>query len=198
VVPVCKGLRLPKRPQPPQVPVNTPMSGSLHLSLSMVCLAYRIGECAELCTDGAPRAWNDKDVTNGTRPASVLLLSLGGRFLFLYCWACAVCSDIARALLPKNRFQNGAYTSNGLERTLAPNKYTTSSAADDRLSLLRDHRQGPESWWCVIHCSSSRSSADRSSVRAFERITCAASSRESPAMSVSHTNGSMPSVAPIP
>jgi hypothetical protein len=132
------------------------------------------------------------------RPASVLLLSLGGRFLSLYCWACAVCSDIARALLPKNRFQNGAHTSNGLERTLAPNKYTTSSAADDRLSLLRDHRQGPESWWCVIHCSSSRSSADRSSVRAFERITCAASSRESPAMSVSHTNGSMPSVAPIP
>jgi hypothetical protein len=104
VVPVCKGLRLPKRPQPPQVPVNTPMSGSLHLSLSMVCLAYRIGECAELCTDGAPRAWDDKDVTNGTRPASVLLLSLGGRFLSLYCWVCAVCSDIARALLPKPLF----------------------------------------------------------------------------------------------
>ena len=45
---------------------------------------------------------------------------------------------------------------------------------------------------------SSRSSAERTSVRAFVRITWAASSRESPAMSVSHTNASMPSVAPIP
>jgi mannose-6-phosphate isomerase-like protein (cupin superfamily) len=45
---------------------------------------------------------------------------------------------------------------------------------------------------------SSSSSAEPSSVRAFVRITCAASSRESPAMSVSHTNASMPSVAPIP
>jgi len=42
---------------------------------------------------------------------------------------------------------------------------------------------------------SSRSSAERSSVRAFERITSAASPRESQAMSVSHTNASMPSVA---
>src|SRR5918995_755455 len=42
------------------------------------------------------------------------------------------------------------------------------------------------------------SSAERSSVRAFERMTSAASSRESPAMSVSHTKASMPSVAPIP
>src|SRR5215208_6884910 len=58
---------------------------------SVVCLAYWTGECAEVCTDGAPRAWEDKDATNGTRPASVLLLSLGGRFLSLYCWACAVC-----------------------------------------------------------------------------------------------------------
>src|SRR5215216_5265194 len=40
--------------------------------------------------------------------------------------------------------------------------------------------------------------AERSSVRAFVRITSAASSRESPATSVSHTNASMPSVAPIP
>jgi hypothetical protein len=45
---------------------------------------------------------------------------------------------------------------------------------------------------------SSGSSAERTSVRAFMRITSAASSRESPAMSVSHTNASMPSVAPIP
>ena len=97
-----------------------------------------------------------------------------------------------------NRFQNVAYTSNGLERTLAQSKNATSSAAGDRLSMLRDRRQGPASRRCVIHCFSSRSSADRSSVRAFERITCAASSRESPAMSVSHTNASMPSVAPIP
>jgi hypothetical protein len=38
---------------------------------------------------------------------------------------------------------------------------------------------------------SSHSSVERSSVRAFERITCAASSWEIPAMSVSHTNASM-------
>ena len=44
----------------------------------------------------------------------------------------------------------------------------------------------------------SPSSAARNSVRAFERITSTAPSRESPAMSVSHTNASMPSVAPIP
>ena len=45
---------------------------------------------------------------------------------------------------------------------------------------------------------STRSSTERSSVRAFVRITSAASSRESPPTSVSHTNASMPSVAPIP
>ena len=45
---------------------------------------------------------------------------------------------------------------------------------------------------------SRRPRAERSSVRAFERITSAASSRESPPISVSHTNGSMPSVAQIP
>jgi hypothetical protein len=44
----------------------------------------------------------------------------------------------------------------------------------------------------------SRSSADRKSVRAFERITSTASSLESPPMSVNHTNASIPSVAPIP
>ena len=41
-------------------------------------------------------------------------------------------------------------------------------------------------------------SADRSSAAAFERMTAAACSRGSPAMSVSHTNASMPSVAPMP
>ena len=35
----------------------------------------------------------------------------------------------------KNRFQNVAYTSNGLERTLAQSKNATSSAAGDRLSM---------------------------------------------------------------
>ncbi len=46
---------------------------------------------------------------------------------------------------------------------------------------------------------SSSSSADRSSsVRALERMTSTASSRESPPISVSHTNVSMPSVAQIP
>ena len=39
---------------------------------------------------------------------------------------------------------------------------------------------------------------DLSNVRAFERITSTASSRESPPMSVSHTKASMPIVAPIP
>jgi hypothetical protein len=45
---------------------------------------------------------------------------------------------------------------------------------------------------------SSRSSSERTSVRAFVRTTSAASSRESPATSVNHTNASIPRVAPIP
>jgi hypothetical protein len=43
----------------------------------------------------------------------------------------------------KNRFQNVAYTSNRLERTPAPRKYTPSGAADDRLCMSGgDRRQG--------------------------------------------------------
>jgi hypothetical protein len=91
-------------------------------------------------------------------------------------------------------------TVNRLERTLAPSKYTTSGAADDRLCLLGGDRrqQGASLMAARYPLLSSGSSAERSSVRAFVRITSAASSRESPAMSVSHTNASMPSVAPIP
>ena len=44
--------------------------------------------CAELCTDGAPRAW--EDAVNGMRPASCLLLTSGGGLVSLYCWACAI------------------------------------------------------------------------------------------------------------
>jgi hypothetical protein len=103
-----------------------------------------------------------------------------------------------KASTATERFHNVAYTSNRLERTLAPSKYTTSGAAEDRLCMSGgDRRQGAGAIWRVI-CYSSRSSAERSSVRAFERITSAASSRESPPMSVSHTKASMPSVAPIP
>jgi hypothetical protein len=85
-----------------------------------------------------------------------------------------------------------------LVRTLAPNKYTASGAAEDRLCTSGgDCRHVAGLTWRAIRYSSP-SSAERSSMRAFERITSAASSRESPPMSVSHTNASMPSVAPIP
>jgi hypothetical protein len=47
--------------------------------------------------------------------------------------------------------------------------------------------QGAGVMRCLIHYSSC-SSADRSSVRALERITSTASSRERPPISVSHTN----------
>ena len=98
----------------------------------------------------------------------------------------------------KNRFQNVAHISNRLERTLAPSKYTASGAAEDLLCTSGgDCRHLAGVTWRVIRYSS-RSSAERSSVRAFERITSAASSRESPPMSVSHTKASMPIVAPIP
>ena len=93
---------------------------------------------------------------------------------------------------------NVAHISNRLVRTLAPSKYTASGAAEDRLCTSGgDCRHVAGVTWRAIRYSS-RSSAERSSVRAFERITSAASSRESPPMSVSHTNASMPSVAPIP
>jgi hypothetical protein len=93
---------------------------------------------------------------------------------------------------------NVAHISNRLVRTLAPNKYTASGAAEDRLCTSGgDCRHVAGLTWRAIRYSSP-SSAERSSMRAFERITSAASSRESPPMSVSHTNASMPSVAPIP
>jgi hypothetical protein len=107
-------------------------------------------------------------------------------------------SSANKAGAPKNRFQNVAYTSNSLERTLGPNKYTASGAADDRLCMSGgDRRQGVGVMAARYLLHSNRSSAELSSVHAFERITSAASSRESPPMSVSHTSASMPSVAPI-
>jgi hypothetical protein len=93
---------------------------------------------------------------------------------------------------------NIAHISNRLVRTLAPSKDTASAAAEDRLCTSGgDCRHVAGVTWRAIRYSSP-SSAERSSVRAFERITSAASSRESPPMSVSHTNASMPIVAPIP
>lgn len=93
---------------------------------------------------------------------------------------------------------NVAHISNRLVRTLAPNKYTASGTVEDRLCRSGgDCRHVAGLTWRDIRYSSP-SSAERSSMRAFERITSAASSRESPPMSVSHTNASMPSVAPIP
>ena len=82
---------------------------------------------------------------------------------------------------------NVAHICNRLVRTL-----------EDRLCTSGgDCRHVAGVTWRAIRYSSP-SSAERSSVRAFERIISAASSRESPPMSVSHTNASMPIVAPIP
>ena len=54
------------------------------------------------------------------------------------------------------------------------------------------------SWTSALRHSQTFDREDLSNVRAFERITSTASSRESLPMSVSHTNASMPIVAPIP
>ena len=103
----------------------------------------------------------------------------------------------------KNRFQNIAYTlTAGLNGLSAPKLVHTAQQASGTTEdpLLHAGRSPTRSRRHVARylLLSSRSSAERSSVRAFERITSTASSRESPPMSVSHTNASMPSVAPIP
>ena len=76
-------------------------------------------------------------------------------------------------------------------------KYTASGTAEVRLCTSEIADKELAYAFCVVRYSC-RSSAERNSVLAFERITSTASSRDSPPISVSHTNASMPSVAPIP
>ena len=105
----------------------------------------------------------------------------------------------------KNRFQNVAYTNNRPQRTLGTKASTKHSIKHYEKPPFAPRRSPTRSRRHVACCHvacylllSSCPSAERSSVRAFERITSTASSRESPTMSLSHTKASIPSVAPIP
>ena len=97
-------------------------------------------------------------------------------------------------------FKTSSTPTTGLNGLLAPVLAHSTASGTSEYRLLRARRSPTRSRRHAACYSllSSRSSAERSRIRAFERITSTASSRESPPMSVSHTKASMPSVVPIP
>jgi len=100
VVPLCGGLRLPKRPEPPKVPDNAPISGSLHLCLWCAWLMGP-GNVLNCVQTGYPGHGTIRMLQKARDQLLFFSFPLEAGFCPYIAGPALSASAIARALLPK-------------------------------------------------------------------------------------------------